>query len=100
MELPSPKEDSLINEYGCDPNGKGVQGYSVLHCAYKRDSVNLVQNLIQEHNADINARDDKNSSPLFTAAGYGKTEIALYLLKEFGYDSTLTGYLGRNLLHC
>ena len=74
----------LIKEFGCDPNIKGYLGRSLLHDACGGGSVGLVRTLILQHNADLNARDDENSTPLSVAAAEGKEEVALLLIKEFG----------------
>ena len=58
----------LIREFGCDPNVRGQFGRSVLHHACAGGSVSLVQTLIREHKADVHARDNDNSTPLFLAA--------------------------------
>ena len=59
---------TLINEFGCDTKVRGALGRSLLHSACNGGSVNLVRTLIREHNADINARDDENNTPLHVAA--------------------------------
>ena len=90
---------SLINEFGCDPQLKGFNGRSLLHDACQGGNVTLVQTLIREHKADISARDDTNNIPIVIAARYGKLEVALCLINEFGYDTNLRGIDGRSLLH-
>ena len=51
-----------------DLSVKGRFGRSLLHCACEGGSVNLVQTLIREYKADINACDDQNNTPLHLAA--------------------------------
>ena len=52
-------------------------------------SVSLVRTLIQKHNADTNAKNDKNNTPLHIAALNGKEEVALALINEFGCDTSI-----------
>ena len=66
----------------------------------KGGSVNLVQTLIREYKADINACDDQNNTPLHLAAVCSKAEVALCLINEFGCDPNVKGQIGRSLLHC
>ena len=62
-------------------------------------NVSLVQTLIRDHKADINARDDENDTPFHVAALGGKKEVALFLINEVGCDINVKGGLGRSLLH-
>ena len=71
---------SLINKFGFDITIKGCLGRSLLHYACRGGNVSLVQCLICDYNADINARDDENNTPLHVAALYGKKEAALSLI--------------------
>ena len=90
----------LIKEFGCDPHLRGINGRSLLHDACQGGNVTLVQNLIREHKADVNALDDFNNTPLCVAAAFGKLDVALCLINEFGYDPHLKCLHGRSLLHC
>ena len=71
----------------------------VLHHACEGGSVSLVQTLIREHKADVNARDDNNNTPLIVAAFYGNADIALTLINEFGCNPNVIGQFGRSVLH-
>ena len=59
----------------------------------------LVQSLIRDHHAEVNAIDDNDYTPLHTAAYYGITDIAVSLINEFGCDIHTAGYQGIFLLH-
>ena len=82
----------FINEMGCDINVKGNFGWFLLHKACDGGNISLVQTLIRDHKADINARDDNNNTPLHVAALHGKKEVALYLINEVGCDINVKGY--------
>ena len=73
---------------------------SLLHSACQGGSVSLVRTLIQKHNADTNAKNDQNNTPLHVAAFSGEAEVALCLINEFGCDPSVKGRFGRSLLHC
>ena len=88
----------LIRDFGCDPNVRGQFGRSVLHHACG-GSVTLVQTLIREYKADVNARDEHNNTPLNVAAFSGKADVALCLIREFGCDPNVRGQFGRSVLH-
>ena len=72
---------------------------SLLHSACQGGSVSLVQTLIQKHNADTNAKNDQNNTPLHIAALNGKEEVAFALINEFGCDTSIKGFNGWSLLH-
>ena len=74
----------LINEYGCNPNVDGCVGRSLLHDACRGGNVNLVRTLLRDHKADVNAQDNKNSTPLDLAVFYDHVDVAMCLIHEFG----------------
>ena len=86
----------LINEVDCDISF----GQSSLHFACQGGNVHLVQTLIRDHKADINARDDQNNTPLHEAAYSGKKEVALFLINEVGCDINIKGSFGQSLTLC
>ena len=82
---------SLINDFSCDPNiVKGKQGRSLLHFACEGGSVSLVQTLIQDHKADINARDDTNITPFNVAAIHGHEKVVNYMIDDLSCDPTMS----------
>ena len=84
---------------GCDITLKGSLGRSLLHQACRGGYVGLVQSLIHDYNADTNARDGENNTPLHVAALNGNKEVALFLIKEFGCDINTRDPSGKTLLH-
>ena len=50
-----------------------------LHSACREGNISLVQKLVLEHKADVNARDDDNKTPLNVAALYGNEEVVFSL---------------------
>ena len=99
------KEDvalALINEFGRDTNTRVMRNgktVTVLHSACEGGCVALVRTLIRDHNADVNAQDDDNSTPLHVAAEYGKEDVALALINEFGCDTNTRVRNGKTVLH-
>ena len=87
---------ALINEFSCSVSvKKGLLGRTLLHSACKRGCLNLVRTLVRDHNADVNARDDHNNTPLHLAA----TDIAIALINEFSCSTSVKGWSGGTLLH-
>ena len=84
----------FIKDLGCDINIKDPSGKTLLHRVCENGSVSLVQSLFYDYNADTNARDNENNTPLHVAALYGKKEVALSLMNEFGCDITIKGFFG------
>ena len=97
------KEDiaiALIKEFSCNTSvKKGWLGRTLLHSACERGCLNLVQTLIRDHNADVNARDDRNNTPFHLAAQAGKEDIAIALINEFSCSTSVKGWSGGTLLH-
>ena len=91
---------TLINEFGCDTNIRGRDSRTLLHSACEGGCVPLVRTLIRDHNADVNAQDKSNDTPLHVAAArYGKEDVALALINEFGCDTNVRGHRGQTILH-
>ena len=90
----------LIDDLGCDPNvcDNNLDRPLILN-ASERGSVNFIRTLILEYNADVNACDKLNYTPLNLSAYAGNAEVTLALLNEFGCDPNVKGYLGKSLLH-
>lgn len=85
------KEDivlMLIEEMGCDVNVTSQSRY-FLHSSCQGCTVNLVRILINKYRFDINARDEKNNTPVHLAALNGKNEIVVALIEEFGCDTSI-----------
>ena len=71
----------------------------MLHNACKGGCVALVRTLIRDHNADVNAQENSNETPLHVAAANGKDAILLVLINEFGCDTNARDSRGRTFLH-
>ena len=86
----------LINEFSCTTSvKKGWLGRTLLHSACEGGCLNLVQTLIRDHKADVNARDVFNNTPLHLA----QEGIAIALINEFSCSTSIKGWRGRTLLH-
>jgi ankyrin repeat protein len=72
---------------------------SLLHQACQGNSTTLIRHLILQYDADVDAKDDTNSTPLHIAASSGNENAVATLIKEFGCDTKVRGNCGRSLLH-
>ena len=88
----------MITQFGGNPDIKGNKGQSVLHYACKGGSVSLVQTLIREYKADVNAGDVEKDKPLHAAADGGNMELVLLLISDFGCDPNVLGSLRQSIL--
>ena len=98
------KEDiaiALINEFSCSTSVEGGwHDRTLLHSACESGCLNLVRTLIRDHNADVNAQDDHNNTPLHLAVKEGMEDIAIALINEFSCSTSVKGgWYGRTLLH-
>ena len=90
----------LVKEYGCSPHTKGQYGRTLLHQACDGGHVDVARKLVTEYGADVNARDNNDSTPLNLAASLsGNTELACMLIDEFGCSPHIKGRVGRTPLH-
>jgi ankyrin repeat protein len=76
-----------IVRFLCD-RGEDVEvqhdgGGRPLHCAATRGQISVVKELIEERNAEINARDDSGHTALWWAR-YGGDEVAAYIVSRGG----------------
>ena len=103
MSMPNNSEKmalALMNEFHCNTKG----GTPYIHTACEKGWVNLVRALVQKHGTgilkdDVTARDNEGNTPLHVAAMSGSEDVVLSLINEFGCDVSVTGHLGRSLLH-
>ncbi|XP_031548959.1 transient receptor potential cation channel subfamily A member 1-like [Actinia tenebrosa] len=86
QEDPSVAKILLIDACGSTP----------LHNAAKNNSSAILELLI-EHGANVNAKDDNNVTPLMLAASFGATD-SIRLLMEKGTDPTIKDIDGRTAL--
>ena len=54
---------------------------------------------MQDHNADVNAQDNHNDTPLHLAAQAGKEDFAIALINEFSCNTSVKDRSVRTLLH-
>ncbi|MCJ1387554.1 hypothetical protein MMC18_000397 [Xylographa bjoerkii] len=83
---------------GADVNQQNDDGWTALHEAAKEGHVELVRQLIEEHNADLGLRLINGSLPLHLAAQHGQHSCVAVLLQK-GIDVNTTNNDGRTALH-
>ena len=89
---------TLINEFCYDPHTKGFIGRSLLFSACEGGDLSLVKTLVCDYKFDLHEK-ILGSTVLHQAAGNGNLEVALYFIKEHGFDTNARGYLGQSVLH-
>jgi ankyrin repeat protein len=57
-----------------------------LHDAASNGHISVVKELIEERNAEINARDDRGRTALRLARQYNKPDVAAYLVSRGGIE--------------
>ena len=75
--------ETLINEFQCDPHGKGCDGMSLLHCACIRGHTKLAEMLITEFKLNPCLADDSGNTPLHMACFCGREELARLLITKY-----------------
>ena len=59
-----------------------LQNYTLLHAATNYNQLDIVRFLIEEMNAEVNAKDSNSNSPLHVACSNGNDKIIEYLLEK------------------
>ena len=78
----------LLCDRGADTKVRDCYGYAPLHRAVIHGRISVVKELIEERNAEINARDDDGRTALMCARTCHKYNIVSYLLDHGGIDSS------------
>ena len=83
---------------GCPVDVMGSGGVSVLHAAALCGNVEVIKELLTCTECEINATDNDGGTALHVAAGNGKTEAALELIRH-GANRAIVAGLGGTPLH-
>lgn len=87
----------LLLDAGANANARSqISGNTALFLAAYRGRMDVVK-LLVEHGADVNAKDDGDSTPLQDAAWSGQTEVVRYLLEQGAEPDAKDGF-GRSAL--
>ena len=70
----------IIDETRADVNMKDMYGMTLLHCVCEAGHLQLVKFLVEERQANLNARNKDQETPLFIALNKKHLEIAKYLI--------------------
>jgi len=74
----------LLCDRGADVEARSNGGYKPLHCAAIYGHISVVKELIEERNAEINARDRSGGTALRYARLMNKLDVAVYLVLHGG----------------
>ena len=74
----------LLCDHGADIEARSNHGGRPLHSAVWQGHISVVKELIEERNAEINARTDNGRTALRVANEYNKADIAAYLVSHGG----------------
>ena len=88
----------LLLSHRADVNVLDHRGDSPLRRAFRCQKFNAMKFLVVEGNADVNARDQHNLTPLQEASGSGNLDVMRVLL-NLGADANVLDHRGDSLLH-
>jgi len=74
----------LLCDRGADVESRSNDGYRPLQNAASNGHISVVKELIEERNAEINARDNRGETALRDARHYHKLDVAAYLVSHGG----------------
>ena len=76
----------LLCDRGADVEARDNEGWRPLHWAAYNGHISVVKELIEERNAEINARSDDGRTALRMARQYNKPDIAAFLVSHGGIE--------------
>ena len=76
----------LLCDRGADIEARSNRGRRSLHSAAWKGHISVVKELIEERNAEVNARTDSGRTALRVANRYDKPDIAAYLISHGGIE--------------
>jgi len=79
----------LLCDLGADIEARTKSRWRPLHYAANSGNISVVKELIEERNAEINARINNGRTALFWARQAGEDDIAAYLVSHGGVDDIL-----------
>ncbi|XP_027043650.1 ankyrin-3-like [Pocillopora damicornis] len=94
----SPATARLLVLNGVDVAKQSSYGQQALHYAARRGNLKVVQVLLREGKAEVNAKDNENSTPLHAASQEGKLDVVEILL-QYGADPSLSDNDGYTAVH-
>jgi ankyrin repeat protein len=74
----------LLCDRGADVEARSVNGWRPLHRTAYHGHISVVKELIEERNAEINARKNGGRTALWLANHNNKTDVAAYLVSHGG----------------
>ena len=74
----------LLCDHGADVEARTNNGVGPLHLAVFNGHISIVKELIEERNAEVNARDDERRTALWWAQQHNEHDIAAYLFSHGG----------------
>ena len=76
----------LLCDRGADVEVRSVSGWRSLHCAAYNGHISVVKELIEERNAEINARLNGGQTALSLARARNKPDVSSYLVSRGGIE--------------
>ena len=74
----------LFCNHGADVEARDRWGYRTLHLAANNGHISVVKELVEERNAEINARNGDGHAAMRVARLHNKPDVAAYLLSHGG----------------
>lgn len=75
-----------------------LEGTTILHLAIQCAEVAVIEYVLSQHSADINAKDRDGNTPLAVAASLGRLPVVKLLLEQKGINDSIANYQGKTPL--
>ncbi|CAK4031153.1 Oxysterol-binding 1 [Lecanosticta acicola] len=75
-----------------------LQGTTILHLAIQCAEVPVIEYVLSQQDADVNAKDKEGNTPLIVAASLGRAPVVKLLLQQKGINDSIPNYQGKTAL--
>ncbi|EME47898.1 hypothetical protein DOTSEDRAFT_69732 [Dothistroma septosporum NZE10] len=81
-----------------DGDGGRLEGTTILHLAIQCAEIPVIEYVLSQHDADVNAKDKDGNTPLLVASSLGRAPVVKLLLDQKGINDSAANYQGKTAL--
>lgn len=81
-----------------DGDGGRLEGTTILHLAIQCAEIPVIEYVLSQHDADVNAKDKDGNTPLMVASSLGRAPVVKLLLDQKAINDAAVNYQGKTAL--